>query len=54
MAELNKRKISITIDESTVSRIKILAEKNKRSFSNYINLVLDEHIEKVDKETKND
>ena len=52
MAELKKRKITITIDDSTVARIKVLATKNKRSFSNYINLVLDEHIEKIDNENK--
>ena len=39
-----KEKISITIDSDIVSRIKGLAEADDRSFSQYINMVLKEHI----------
>ena len=35
-----KNKVSITLDEDLVERIKQLAENDDRSFSQYINLVL--------------
>lgn len=35
-----KNKVSITLDEDLVERIKQLAENEDRSFSQYINLVL--------------
>ena len=41
-----KQKISITIDEDILEKIKMLAEDNDRSVSQYINLVLKEHIKK--------
>ena len=43
-----KEKISITIDSDVVIRIKELAEADDRSFSQYINMVLKEHISKND------
>ena len=39
-----KNKVSITLDEDIVQRIKELAEEDDRSFSQYINMVLKEHI----------
>ncbi len=39
-----KQKISITIDEDVIEKIKTLAEEDDRSVSQYINLVLKEHI----------
>jgi hypothetical protein len=41
-----KEKISITIDGDILEKIKILAEKDDRSVSQYINLILKEHINK--------
>lgn len=39
-----KSKVSITLDEDIISQIKDLAEHNERSFSQYINIVLKDHI----------
>ena len=39
-----KDKISITVDSDVVQKIKELAEADDRSFSQYINMVLKEHI----------
>lgn len=39
-----KQKISITIDEDILEKIRILADENDRSVSQYINLVLKEHL----------
>ena len=41
-----KDKISITIDSDIVQKIKELAEADDRSFSQYINMVLKDHITK--------
>ena len=40
-----KEKISITVDSDVVEKLKQLAEKDDRSLSQYINLVLKKHIE---------
>jgi predicted transcriptional regulator len=40
-----KEKISITIDGDVLEKLKQLAEKDDRSLSQYINLVLKRHIE---------
>jgi len=40
-----KQKVSITLDTDIVTQIKEVAEKDDRSFSQYVNLVLKEHIE---------
>ena len=45
-----KEKVSITLDENIVQRIKELAEDDDRSFSQYINMVLKEWIKKVDED----
>lgn len=43
MKEL-KEKVSITLDTNVVSAIKNLAENDERSFSQYINLILKNHL----------
>jgi predicted transcriptional regulator len=40
-----KKKVSITLDEDIIQRIKLIAERDDRSFSQYINLALREHLE---------
>ncbi|MBQ0111001.1 MAG: toxin-antitoxin system protein [Oscillospiraceae bacterium] len=47
-----KEKISITIDNDILEKIKIEAENDDRSLSQYINIVLKEHLKK--KETTDD
>lgn len=44
-----KTRISITVDNPTLEKIKELAEYQDRSVSSYINLVLREHLEKLEK-----
>lgn len=44
-----KTKISITIDEDILEIVKHLAENDDRSLSQYINLVLKNHIQKTHK-----
>lgn len=39
-----KNKVSITLDSDIIEQIKILAEKDSRSFSQYINMILREHL----------
>ena len=40
-----KTKVSITLDEDIVAKIRLIAEQNDRSLSQYINLVLKGHLE---------
>lgn len=40
-----KNKVSITLDADIIEQIKILAERDNRSFSQYINMILKEHLE---------
>ena len=47
-----KEKISITVDNDVVQKIKKLAEADDRSFSQYINMVLKEHVNATEKENK--
>ncbi len=42
-----KEKISITIDGDVLEKLRIKAEADDRSLSQYINLVLKEHIKKT-------
>ncbi len=42
-----KSKVSITLDDDVVSKIKELSEEDDRSFSQYINLVLKQHIKSI-------
>ena len=39
-----KSKVSITLDSDVIEKIKLLAEDDDRSFSQYINLILKEHL----------
>ena len=41
-----KTKVSITLDEDVIRRIREMAEADDRNFSQYINLVLKKHLEK--------
>lgn len=47
-----KNKVSITLDENVIEKIKQLAENDDRSFSQYINMVLKEHLNKIDRATE--
>jgi len=44
-----KTKVGITLDSDLVEKLKEFAEKDDRSFSQYINLVLKAHIAKQEK-----
>lgn len=44
-----KEKISITIDGDILEKLKFLSENDDRSLSQYINIVLKEHIKKKEK-----
>lgn len=44
-----KEKISITVDEDIIREIRTLAENDDRSLSQYINIILKQHIEKLKK-----
>lgn len=39
-----KDKVSITLDIDIIEQVRLLAERDDRSFSQYINLVLKEHL----------
>lgn len=39
-----KNKVSITLDAEIIEAVKTLAEQDDRSFSQYINLILKEHL----------
>ena len=43
-----KEKISITIDGDVLERIREAAEEDDRSLSQYINLVLKEHLKRLE------
>lgn len=44
-----KTKVSITLDSEIIDKIKLLAEQDDRSFSQYVNLVLKEYLKEKDK-----
>lgn len=44
-----KEKISITIDNDILEKIRFEAEKDDRSLSQYINIILKEHVKKIEK-----
>jgi len=46
-----KEKISITIDSDILEKVRNKAENDDRSLSQYINLILKEHIKNLEKET---
>lgn len=39
-----KTKVSITLDDDIIKKIKELAEEDDRSFSQYVNLILKEYL----------
>ena len=43
-----KRKVSLTLDEDVLERLRLLAEQNDRSLSQYINIILKAHLRSVD------
>ncbi len=43
-----KIKVSISLDENVIERIKELAEEDDRNFSQYINMILKKHISEQD------
>ena len=45
-----KKSISITLDDPVLEKIKVLADREDRSLSSYINLVLREHLERKKKD----
>ena len=44
-----KSKVSITLDSDVIEKIRLLAEQDERSFSQYINMVLKEHLNQTGK-----
>lgn len=42
-----KIKVSVSLDEDTIEKIRILAEQDDRNFSSYINKVLKDHIQTI-------
>lgn len=49
--KLLKEKISITVDSDILEKARILAEQDDRSLSQYINLILKEHIKNIENQT---
>lgn len=47
-----KDKISITIDNDLLAKIREIAEADDRSLSQYINLVLKKHLEEIENNQK--
>ncbi len=47
-----KEKISITIDGDILERLKMYSENDDRSLSQYINIILKQHIKKLDSADK--
>ena len=45
-----KDKISITIDNDVLAKLREIAEEDDRSLSQYINLVLKKHLEELSEE----
>ncbi|MBQ9784846.1 MAG: toxin-antitoxin system protein [Clostridia bacterium] len=43
-----KEKISITVDGDLLEKLRALSEHDERSLSQYINLVLKEHVKSVE------
>lgn len=44
-----KEKISITIDGDVLEKLRAMAESDDRSLSQYINLILKEHVKEYDR-----
>ena len=45
-----KEKVSITLDSDLVEKLKLLAEEDERSFSQYINKILKEYLKSQETE----
>ncbi len=45
-----KEKICITIDADLLAKLKVAAEKDERSLSQYINMVLRKHIKEINED----
>lgn len=45
-----KEKISITIDSDLLETLRIEAENDDRSLSQFINIILKEHVKKISRE----
>lgn len=43
-----KNKVSITLDDDIISRIRELSEEDDRSFSQYINMVLKQYLKDIE------
>lgn len=43
-----KIKVSISLDEEIIEKIKLLAEEDDRPFSSYVNLVLRNHLRSLE------
>ena len=44
-----KSKVSITLDSDIIDQLKELAEKDDRSFSQYVNMILKEYLSQANK-----
>lgn len=47
-----KNKVSITLDSDIIEQLKILAEEDDRSFSQYINMILKDYLNQVQKKER--
>ena len=47
-----KEKISITIDSDILAKLKLESEKDDRSLSQYINLILKQHLSNSEKKAE--
>lgn len=47
-----KQKVSLTLDEDLIAKLRVLAEDCDRSLSQYINVTLKEHVAKLEQEKK--
>ncbi len=45
-----KEKVSLTLDNTIVAKLRELSEADDRSLSQYINIVLKEHIKKLEED----
>ena len=48
-----KQKVSITLDQSVIERIEKMAEEDDRSFSQYVNILLKNHLNMLQQMTVN-
>lgn len=47
-----KSKVSITLDSDIIDQLKELAEKDDRSFSQYVNMILKEYLSQENKKNE--